>query len=286
MSVNSNPFTTRPQIDGTFGVVASTHWIASAVGMGVLERGGNAFDAGVACAFTLQVVEPHLNGPGGEAPVIVHDARRGRPEVICGQGTAPAAATIEAFGAAGLDLVPGTGLLAACIPGAFDAWMLILRDYGTVSLREVLGAAIGYARDGYPLVERITATIETVRELFVEHWPDSAAVYLPGGEVPETGAMFRNEALAAMYERLLGEAEAVGGDRVRQIERAREVWSQGFVAEAIDRYCRDQEVMDVTGRRHRGLLTGQDMAGWRASVEAPITYDYGRWTILLSLIHI
>src|SRR5262245_9083201 len=90
-NINPNPFTTRPVIDGTFGVVTSTHWIATAVGMGILERGGNAFDAAVATAFTLQVVEPHLNGPGGDVPVILHDVRKGKDkvEVICGQGPAP-----------------------------------------------------------------------------------------------------------------------------------------------------------------------------------------------------
>ena len=92
--INPNPFTTRPEIEGTFGVVTSTHWIATAVGMATLEKGGNAFDAAVATAFVLQVVEPHLNGPGGDVPVILHDVKRGKPEVICGQGPAPAAATI------------------------------------------------------------------------------------------------------------------------------------------------------------------------------------------------
>ena len=82
-------FTTRPEIAGTFGVVASTHWIASQVGMAVLERGGNAFDAAAAAGFTLQVAEPHLNGPGGDAPIIVHDAKSGAQRVICGQGVAP-----------------------------------------------------------------------------------------------------------------------------------------------------------------------------------------------------
>src|SRR6202000_2899027 len=90
--INPDPFTTRPEIEGTFGVVTSTHWIATAVGMSILEKGGNAFDAGVAAAFTLQVVEPHLNGPGGDVPIIVHDVKRRRTEVICGQGPAPGAA--------------------------------------------------------------------------------------------------------------------------------------------------------------------------------------------------
>src|ERR687889_1049376 len=179
--VNPNPFTTRPEIEGTFGVVTTTHWIATAVGMGMLEKGGNAFDAAVATAFTLQVVEPHLNGPGGDVPLIVHDVRRGRTEVICGQGPAPAGATIAHFRSLGLDLVPGTGLLAACIPGTFDTYMLLLRDYGTMRLADVLMPAIAYARNGYPLVERICATIDTVKDLFRDHWTTSAALYLRDG---------------------------------------------------------------------------------------------------------
>jgi gamma-glutamyltranspeptidase/glutathione hydrolase len=280
-NINPNPFTTRPEIDGTFGVVASTHWIATAVGMGILERGGNAFDAAVATAFTLQVVEPHLNGPGGDVPVILHDTRKGKDkvEVICGQGPAPAGATIAHYRGLGLDLVPGTGLLACCVPGTFETWMLLLRDYGTMRLADVLSPAIFYAREGQPLVERAHATITTVRELFRDHWPTSAAVYLPGGSVPATGALFTNTAMAETYARILREAESAGGDRDKQIEAARRMWSHGFVAEAIDRFCRTQELMDSSGERHRGVLTGDDMARWQPRVEAPVTYQYGRYTL-------
>src|SRR5262249_45309659 len=155
---------TRPEIEGTFGVVTSTHWIGTAVGMGVLERGGNAFDAAVATAFTLQVVEPHLNGPGGDVPVILHDTRTAQTEGICGQGPARAGATLAHYRGLGLDMVPGTGLLAACVPGTFDTWMLLLRDYGTLKLTDVLAPAIFYASQGHPLVERANATIATVAE--------------------------------------------------------------------------------------------------------------------------
>jgi gamma-glutamyltranspeptidase / glutathione hydrolase len=278
-NINPNPFTTRPEIEGTFGVVTSTHWIATAVGMATLEKGGNAFDAAVATAFTLQVVEPHLNGPGGDVPVLVHDVRRGRPEVICGQGPAPAGATIAHYRAEGLDIVPGTGLLAACVPGTFETWMLLLRDYGTLPLADVLTPAIGYAHNGYPLAERASATIAMVEKLFREHWPTSASVYLPHGEVPAPGSLFANTALAATYARILREAEQAGADRNQQIEHARKSWSRGFVAEAIDRFCRTQEVMDVSGARHRGVLTADDMARWQPRVEAPLTYDYGRYTV-------
>ena len=278
-NINPDPFTTRPEIEGTFGVAASTHWIATAVGMATLEKGGNAFDAGVATAFTLQVVEPHLNGPGGDVPIIVHDVRRGRTEVICGQGPAPARATIAHYKSEGLEMVPGTGLLAACVPGTFESWMLLLRDYGSLRLREVLEPAIAYARDGFPLVERASATIKTVEQMFRNHWTTSAAVYLPNNAVPKPGAIFSNRQLSETYARILKEAESAGADRVAQIERARKAWSQGFVAEAIDRFCRTQEVMDVSGSPHRGVLSADDMARWQPTVEAPLTYDYGRYTV-------
>jgi len=277
--INPNPFTTRPEIEGTFGVVTSTHWIATAVGMATLEKGGNAFDAAAATAFTLQVVEPHLNGPGGDVPVIVYDVRRGKPEVICGQGPAPAAATVAHYRSEGLDLVPGTGLLAACVPGTFETWMLLLRDYGTLPLRDVLAPAIGYAQNGYPLVERVNATIAAVAGLFRSYWPTSAAIYLPNNAVPPTGALFANQTLAATYRRILDEAESAGGDRIAQIERARASWSHGFVAEAIGRFCRTQEIMDTSGERHRGVLAADDMTRWSPPVEAPLTYDYGRYTV-------
>jgi gamma-glutamyltranspeptidase/glutathione hydrolase len=278
-NINPDPFTTRPEIEGTFGVVTSTHWIATAVGMATLEKGGNAFDAGVATAFTLQVVEPHLNGPGGDVPIIVHDVKRGRTEVICGQGPAPAKATITHYKAEGLEMVPGTGLLAACVPGTFESWMLLLRDYGTMRLRDVLEPAISYASNGFPLVERASATIQTVENLFRKHWPTSAAVYLPNNEVPKPGTIFTNQKMAGTYARILKEAESVGSDRVAQIERARKAWSHGFVAEAIDKFCRTQEVMDVSGSPHKGVLSADDMAKWAPTIEAPLTYDYGRYTV-------
>ncbi len=270
-------FTTRPEIRGTFGAVASTHWLASAVGMSILEKGGNAFDAAAAAGFTLQVVEPHLNGPLGEAPILVWSEAARRCEMICGQGTAPAAATISRFRDLGLDLIPGTGLLAAAVPAAFGAWMRLMRDWGTMPLAEILAPAIAYAENGYPVVERINATISVMSEMFRREWPSSAAVYLPQGQPPVPGRLFRNPALAATYRRILGEAG--DGTREGQIERARACWYEGFVAEAIDRFCRNEKVLDASGRRHGGLLTGDDMARWRVPVETPLSVEYRGYTV-------
>jgi gamma-glutamyltranspeptidase / glutathione hydrolase len=256
-------FTTRPELRGIFGMVASTHWLASAVGMAMLERGGNAFDAAVATGFTLQVVEPHLNGPGGDLPVVAWSAERGEPLVLCAQGTAPAAATIEQFRALGHELVPGTGLLPACVPGAFDGWMLLLRELGTVGPDDVLKPAIGYAEKGYPVVPGMTATIERVEPL-LRDWPASAELYLPP---PRPGALFRNRALAATYRRILEEAGQ--GARERRIDRARAAFYRGFVAQAIDSFSRE----------NGGLLAGQDLAEWEATFEPPTTCDYHGYTL-------
>ncbi|WP_351222689.1 gamma-glutamyltransferase [Streptomyces sp. NPDC002133] len=268
-------FTTRPTLSGTFGMVSSTHWLASQSAMAVLEDGGNAFDAAVAAGFVLHVVEPHLNGPAGEVPIILAPAG-GEVQVLCGQGPAPAGATIEHYRALGLDLVPGTGPLAAAVPGAFDAWMVLLRDHGTRTPAEVLKYAIGYAEHGHPAVERLGRTVETVRTLFETEWTSSADVYLPDGRAPRPGGLFRNPALAATWRRLL--EEAGDGDRTEQIERARAVWRGGFVAEALVRQA-GVPTMDTSGTRHTGTLTRADLAGWSATYEPPVTYDWRGWTL-------
>jgi gamma-glutamyltranspeptidase/glutathione hydrolase len=267
-------FTTRPELRGTFGMVASTHWLASAVGMAVLEDGGNAFDAAVATGLTLQVVEPHLNGPGGEVPILLYSVERGETLVLCGQGPAPAGATIPHFRNLGLDLVPGTGLLAACVPGAFGAWMRLLEEFGTFRLADVCKYAIGYAEEGYPVVPGITATIEGVADLFREEWNHSAELYLPRGEAPRPGELFSNRALAATYRRLVNEAEQRVSDREGQIAAARDAFYSGFVAEAIAAFVEREEAMDSSGRRHRGVLTGDDLASWEATLERPASLEY------------
>jgi gamma-glutamyltranspeptidase/glutathione hydrolase len=268
-------FTTRPELAGTFGMVASTHWLASAAGMAALEQGGNAFDAAAAAGFTLHVTEPHMNGPGGEVPAIFATAADPAPQVLCGQGVAPAAATIARFRDEGLDLVPGTGLLAATVPGAVGAWLTLVRDHGTLPLREILRHAIGYAEHGHPVAAAVVATVETVEELFRTYWPTSARQWLPAAK---PGTLVRNPALAATYRRLVDEAEAAGGDREAQLDAAIRAWYEGFVAEELDSFCRT-EVLDDSGARHTGLLTGADLAAWRPGYEPPVSGAAFGWTV-------
>jgi gamma-glutamyltranspeptidase / glutathione hydrolase len=273
-------FTTRPELRGSYGMVASTHWLASAAGMAVLERGGNAFDAAVAAGLTLQVVEPHLNGPGGDAPILLYDAARCEPVVVCGQGPAPGAATIGHYrDELGLELVPGTGLLAACVPGAFDAWMLMLRDFGTVALEDVLRFPIHYAEHGFPMLPRIAETIAQVAPLFREEWTTSAEIWLDRGRAPAPGGMWRNPLLADTYKRILAAAKMASRDREAQIQAARDAFLRGFVAEAIVSFCASAEVLDSSGRRHRGVLSAEDMARFAATTEPPVSVEHRGLTV-------
>jgi len=271
-------FTTRPEILGTFGVVTSTHWIASAVGMSILEKGGNAFDAAVATGFVLQIVEPHLCGPGGDMPAVLYSKMKDKVEVICAQGPAPAGATIEHYTSEGLKLIPGDGLLSTVIPGSFDGWMLMLRDYGTMSVRDVLEPAIYYAENGHPMLPRVSATIAGLASFFEKEWPTSHKTWLPGGAAPEPLSNFKNPVLAGTWKRIIAEAEAKRG-REEQVEAARDAFYRGFVAEAIERYAGSTEVMDASGIKHKGVITANDMANWSATIEAPQTYDYHGWTV-------
>jgi gamma-glutamyltranspeptidase/glutathione hydrolase len=258
-------FTTRPELRGTFGMVASTHWLASAAGMAVLEQGGNAFDAAVAAGFTLQVVEPHLNGPGGDLPAILWPASRGEPLVLCAQGTAPGAATIAHYrDELGLDLVPGTGPLSAVVPGAFGGWLMLLRDFGTMTLAEVMRFAVDYAENGYPVLPSIAGAIRNVESLFRDEWTTSADVYL---SALEPGTLHRNLKLAETYRRLAASSDPVDD------------WYRGFVAEAVVAFQK-REWMDSSGIRHGGLLSEDDLRDWRPTIEQPLAVDYHGFSVL------
>ena len=270
--------TTRPELQGDFGMIASTHWLASAAGMSVLERGGNAFDAAVAAGFVLQIVEPHLNGPGGDLPAIVWSATDGAAHVVCGQGPSPAAASLDRFAELGLGLVPGSGLLAATVPGAFGAWTTMLERWGTWELADVLAFALHYAEHGFPVLPAISRTIGAVSELFTEHWQPSAAAWLDGPNPPAAGGWWRSPVIEATYRQLL--RSAVGSSREQRIAAARDAWYRGFVADEIDSFCRTAW-RDTSGRDHAGLLSADDLARWQVPVEQPVVTPYaGRYQVL------
>lgn len=271
-------FTTRPTLQGSFGMSASTHWLATASAQAVLERGGNAFDAAVAGAFVLHVVEPHLNGPGGDMTGVFATAEDpSRPVVLMGQGPAPAAATREHYLAEGLELVPGAGALAAAVPAAVDAWLLLLRDHGTWELGDVLAFAIGYARNGHPIVGRVGATINAVKDLFAEHWPTSAALWMPEGRIPAEGEILKNEAYASVLDRLV-EAASDAPSREERIDAARREWREGFVAQAAVEFIKTPH-RHSSGQDHAGVMTLEDFAGFQAGYEEATTLEFRGYTI-------
>ncbi|WOF24770.1 gamma-glutamyltransferase [Microbacterium betulae] len=248
-------------------MTASTHWTATATAQAVLERGGNAFDAAVAAAFVLHLVEPHLNGPGGDMTAVFATADApDRPRVLMGQGPAPAGATIDRFRSEGLDLVPGSGALAAAVPGAVDAWLLLLRDHGTWSVADALAFAIGYARDGHPVLERVVQTIASVSGLFRDHWRTSAERWLPDGVVPRAGERIANPVYAGVLEGLVAAADAAAGaGREAQVDAARARW-RDVVGRAVEEFVRTPH-RHSDGAEHAGVMTAADVEAFSADVE-------------------
>jgi gamma-glutamyltranspeptidase / glutathione hydrolase len=179
----------------------------------------------------------------------------------------------------GLSLIPGTGFLSACVPGCFDGWMLMLRDYGTMTVEQVLEPAISYAANGFPVLPRVTMSLLPLTEFFKSEWPSSAEVWLPKGQPPRPWTLHTTPGTAQTYQRIVAESKAAGGSREKQIDAARDAFYRGFVAEAIDRFVRGTPQMDGTGQRNTGFLTADDMANWQATWEDSVTYDYGRYRI-------
>ncbi len=285
-------FTTRPTLRGTFGVAASTHWLATATAQSVLERGGNAFDAAVAAGFVLHIVEPHLNGPGGDLTGLFR-AAGGGVRVLMGQGPAPAGATVAHYrGTQRLPDVPGAGGLAAAVPGSVDAWLWLLAEHGTWRLRDVLSYAIGYAEHGHPVHPSVVATIQRVRELFLEHWPTSARLWLDDeGRAPAVGDLIVNPSYAAVLRRLADTADAAhtaedgtptatGREASRRdgIRAARRQWKSGFVAQAVERFLREPH-RHSDGRDHAGVLAATDMAAFEGGDEDAVSLDFRGWRV-------
>lgn len=270
----------RPEVTGWYGMASATYVGASQAAMRMLELGGNAFDGAVAGGFALQAIAPHLNGPAGDVAILFHDGQTGHSKAVCGQGPTPKAATLSVFEDLGLDVVPGTGLLPAVVPGAFDAWLALLAEKGTLPLATVLEPALCLWRKGIVVDDRLHATLEAASSVFKRFWPTSEALFLPNGTVPERGSILRNVRAAETFEMILKVAEGAGSDRLAQIDAARSAWSDGFVAESIDHFCRDTQAMDVSGKVHGALLCGDDLSGWRANFEDPCSISYGGYKVL------
>jgi gamma-glutamyltranspeptidase/glutathione hydrolase len=265
----------RPVVMGTNGMVASGHYLASRIGLHILEEGGNAVDAGVATGFALAVLEPYIYGIGGEVPILIHLADEKKVVCLSGQGPAPRNATIEWFRREGIDAIPGDGLLAAAVPDAVSTWICALSRFGTMRLAQVLDPVIEIAKRGFPMYDRLRSALEVSSEQFLETWPSSAKTYLPGGRVPDVGEIYIQTDLGRMFSRL---AEAEHRERRRgrreALQAARDMFYKGDIAERIVDFVRNNRFPDSTGRRNGGLLAMEDLAAYATRIEEPVSVDY------------
>jgi len=280
------PMTTvYPLVMGREAMISTEHYLSASAGARIFARGGNAIDAAVAATFVEGVVNPHMHTIGGEAPMLIYVADERRVVSINGNMTAPARATIELYRAKGLKLVPGEGLLAAGVPAAFDALATALQRFGTMTLAAVVEPALRLCEDGMPMHPGLSGHGETPEDLsgligmasiianqhkFRERWPTSAAVYLPGGEVPKPGEIIKNPALANFYRRLL-DAESAAHNRGREaaIDAARDRFYRGDIAREIVAWS----------DAHGGVLEARDLANFTTRLEDAVAVDYRGITV-------
>jgi gamma-glutamyltranspeptidase/glutathione hydrolase len=272
---------------GTHGMVTSGHYLASHIGLSVLEQGGNAVDAGVAMGFALSVLEPHLYGIGGEVPILIYLGKERRVVSLSGQGPAPRAATIEWFTGRGIDVIPGDGLLAAVVPAAIDTWIFALSRFGTMRLEQVLADVIELAEHGFPMYSGLQWAILKNADRFLAEWPTTAEVFLPAGKVPGIGERLVQADLALTFKRLVeAEHRALKQGRREALQAARDEFYRGETAEALVSFAQENEFLDSLGRPNRGLLEREDLMNYSARVEEPVSTSYrgyevykcGPWT--------
>lgn len=278
---------TRPVVRGRHLVVSCGHYLAALAGMKMRDLGGHAVDAGVAMAFSQAVLESQSYGFGGEAPMLIYSARDRRVVAINGNMRAPRAATIEWFRDRGIRLIPGDGFLGAGVCALLDALVTALDRYGRLSLKDVLAPAIELAAGGFPMYETMRNQIALHADQFRSEWPSSAALLLPGGEVPAVGDLWRNPDLARTFERLVeAEHNARRRGRTEALRAARDRSYKGDIAREVVAFQRETRVRDANGFESPGLLTEQDFAEFDTRIEDPVTVAYrgydvykcGPWT--------
>ncbi|HEX5417862.1 MAG TPA: gamma-glutamyltransferase family protein [Chloroflexota bacterium] len=276
-------FTTRPVITGTHGVVAAGHYLAAAAGLRMLDKGGNAVDAGVAAGLALEVLKPQSTGIGGEVPILIAPVGgwSGQSVVaIKGQGCAPRAATIDWFRREGIDLIPGDGFLPATVPGAFGSWATALLNFGRLSLTEVLEPAIELAEEGFPVYDGLRDVIIRNAEKYAEQWPSTAAIYLPNGKPPANGDVLVQKDWARTFKAVAdAEIRNRASGREAGIQAGLDYFYRGPIARQIADFIASTEVLDASGRKHRGLLAYEDFAEYRTNLEAPARRSYRDYVV-------
>jgi gamma-glutamyltranspeptidase/glutathione hydrolase len=244
----------RSVVRASHGMVASSQPLASQTGLEVLKRGGHAVDAAIAMAAVLNVTEPNMTGIGGDAFMMVYSSKTGKLEALNASGRAPRALNLAHFTSKGVTQMPTSGMETITVPGAFDGWVTLLEKYGTMKLADLLAPAIGYAENGFPLMEKTVADwIPEVDKL--KRDSAAAATYLVNGAAPKAGDIFVQKNLA----RTLRTLAAVG----------RDAFYRGEIARAIVDYC----------RKNGGFLATEDFAEHRSTWVEPISTSYRGYTL-------
>jgi gamma-glutamyltranspeptidase/glutathione hydrolase len=265
---------TRPVIMGTHGCISSSHYLATQAGFEILLAGGNAIDCAVATGLALHVVEPHMNGIGGETPIILYSAKDKRTFAISGQGPAPSGATPDYFQREHIEMIPGDGFLPATVPASFDAWITCLARFGTMTLEQVMRPALRFAKDGFPVYPTLQENIRRHSQRFLRDWPTTAETFVPGGRVPEIGTVLKQADLARTCEHLISAERSAGSSRANGLRAARDLFYSGEIARTILEFATTHPSSDATGKPHVSLISLDDLARYESRVEDTVKVDY------------
>ena len=244
----------RSEVIAPHGMAATSQPLATQVALDILKAGGSAVDAAIAANAALGLMEPTGCGIGGDLFAIVWDAEAKELTGLNASGRAPMAMTLEYFRERGIDTIPKFGPMPVSVPGTVDGWFELHDRYGRLSMEDVLAPAIRYAREGFPVSEVIAAYLESNKKR-IGHYPGFAETFMPGGDVPAKGEMFRNPRLAATYETIA--------------EKGRDAFYKGGIAKAIDAYMTEQG----------GLLRYEDLAAHKSEWVTPVSTSYRGWDV-------
>ncbi|MCB0542204.1 MAG: gamma-glutamyltransferase [Saprospiraceae bacterium] len=242
-------FATRSEVMARNGIACTSHPLATAAALDVLRKGGTAVDAAIAANAVLGVVEPHVNGIGGDLFAIVYEAKTGKLHGLNASGRSPYALALDSFQRRNIDFIPPFGPLPVTVPGCVDGWFALHGKFGRRSMQDILSYAIGYARDGFAVADEASVSWQRVEAVYGKY-PNVRDVYLPDGKAPARGEVFRNPLLAATLEQI-----ASGG---------RDVFYKGEIARRIDTFM----------RKNGGFLGYRDLADHHSEWVEPVSVSY------------
>jgi len=244
----------RSEVIAPHGMAATSHPLATQIALDILKSGGSAADAAIAANAALGLMEPTGNGIGGDLFAIVWDAEKKELTGLNASGRAPMAMTLEYFEKNGIEKIPPFGPLPVSVPGAVDGWFELHGRYGSLSMEDILAPTITYARKGFPVSEVIAHYLQSNKKR-IGHYPGFAETYMPNGDVPRKGEMFRNPRLANTLEAIA--------------TKGRDEFYKGDIAREIDAYMAEQG----------GLLNYDDLAAHQSEWVTPVSTNYRGWDV-------